>query len=104
MLQLRLEGPLDRETYHDLLFLDLIQVGTDLNFYFDLDRHGLGLDLPELMAPDVSPTVRPSPRGEIRAVAAALMAAAEDEQERELLAQALDLALDSYGSGGVEEA
>lgn len=103
LLQLRLEGPLDRETYHDLRFLDLMQVGTDLNFYFDLDRHGLSLDLAEIMAPDVSPTVRPSPRGEIRAVAAAMLAAAEDAQERELLAQALDLALDSYGSGGVEE-
>ena len=103
LLQLRLEGPLARETYHDLRFLDLMQAGTDLNFYFDLDRHGLSLDHAELLAPDISPGVRPSPRGEIRTVAAAMLAAAEEPQERELLAEALEMALESYGGGGMEE-
>ncbi len=102
LLQLRLEGPLKRETYHRLRFLELSQLGMDLNFYFDLDRHGLSLDLPELQAAELAPGARPSPRGEIQAVAAAMLAAAEDPSERELLVRARELALERYGGGGLD--
>jgi len=41
MMQLRIEGPLDREVYHRLKFFDIWRLGNELNFYFDLDRNGV---------------------------------------------------------------
>jgi exonuclease SbcD len=38
MMQLRIEGPLEREVYHHLKFFDIWRLGNELNFYFDLDR------------------------------------------------------------------
>jgi len=38
MMQLRIEGPLEREVYHRLKFFDIWRLGNELNFYFDLDR------------------------------------------------------------------
>ncbi len=38
MMQLRLEGPLERDVYHRLKFFDIWRLGNELNFYFDLDR------------------------------------------------------------------
>ena len=38
LMQLRLEGPVSREVYHRLKFFDIWRLGSELNFYFDLDR------------------------------------------------------------------
>jgi DNA repair exonuclease SbcCD nuclease subunit len=38
LLQLRLEGILDRDAYHKLKFFDIWRLGNELNFYFDLDK------------------------------------------------------------------
>ncbi len=43
MLQLRIEGPLERDVYHRLKFFDIWRLGNELNFYFDLDRTQLEL-------------------------------------------------------------
>lgn len=38
LLQLRMEGILDREAYHKLKFFDIWRLGSEMNFYFDLDK------------------------------------------------------------------
>lgn len=38
LMQLRIEGPLERDVYHRLKFFDIWRLGNELNFYFDLDR------------------------------------------------------------------
>jgi len=43
MMQLRLEGPVAREVYHRLKFFDLWRLGSELNFFFDLDRAAVTL-------------------------------------------------------------
>ena len=61
ILQVRLVGPLDRDTYQALRLVDVWHVGNEQNFYFDLDRHrlsvsvGAPLDLPHLAGEAISP-------------------------------------------------
>lgn len=43
MLQLRMEGILDRDAYHKLKFFDIWRLGSELNFYFDLDKSQIEL-------------------------------------------------------------
>ena len=43
MMQLRIEGPLEREVYHRLRFYDVWRLGNEINFYFDLDRAAVTL-------------------------------------------------------------
>lgn len=43
LMQLRIEGPIQRDVYHHLRFFDIWQLGNELNFYFDLDRVGIML-------------------------------------------------------------
>lgn len=38
LMQLRIEGLLERDVYHRLKFFDIWRLGNELNFYFDLDR------------------------------------------------------------------
>jgi len=38
LLQLRMDGILDRDAYHKLKFFDIWRQGSELNFYFDLDK------------------------------------------------------------------
>lgn len=106
ILQLRLEGPLPRSRYQALRFLELWQLGQELNFYFDLDRHLLtvqGDDPGELaLSGD-----RLSPRAEILRVAEGFAREAEagrlGEADRALVEAARDLALAHYGAGAIED-
>jgi DNA repair exonuclease SbcCD nuclease subunit len=101
ILQLRLEGPLARQTYQEVRFLELWQLGHDLNFYFDLDRHGLTVQV-DGMAPPAGPgTERVSPRSEIGRVADGLLATAENDQERRLIQAARALVLERYGADAI---
>jgi len=100
--QLRLHGRLRRETYQALRFLDVWQLGNDLNFYFDLDRHGLTVEAPEAATVGAAHE-RISPRSEIARVAESMSAAAGDGAERAVIEEAKDLALERYGAGAIGE-
>jgi len=103
ILQLRLEGPMPREIYHQLRLREIWLLGNELNFYFDLDRHGLTIDVPEPGNMPMPTGGRVSARGEIRRVAAGFAEAAEDEEARGLIVEAEALVLMEYGGGGIEE-
>ena len=38
LLQIRMAGILDRDAYHKLKFFDIWRLGSELNFYFDMDK------------------------------------------------------------------
>jgi exonuclease SbcD len=92
LLQCRIEGPVSRDLYHRLRFFDVWRLGNDLNFYFDLDRRGVTVQA--LAMPDVAVSVeRLSPTQEVRRVADALAAGADDA-ERALLEAARELVIE----------
>lgn len=103
ILQLRIEGLLDREAYQRLRPRDLLLIGNELNFYFDLDRRGLVVHDGSEAAAARAGSERISPRAEIALVADAFMAETEDAEERAVLAEARALLLDRYGTGGVDD-
>ncbi|MFQ5857760.1 MAG: exonuclease SbcCD subunit D [Anaerolineae bacterium] len=94
LLMCRIEGPLSRDAYHRLRFFDIWRLGNELNFYFDLDRRGVTVQALEMPDAGRSPE-RVSPRQEIRRVADALAADADDE-ERELVQEAQELILERW--------
>lgn len=83
LLQLRLEGILDRDAYHKLKFFDIWRLGNELNFYFDLDKSKI-----EIRARDadsfggVVPEERVDVERELGRVADELLDAAENDDER----------------------
>ena len=48
MMQLRIEGPLERDVYHRLRFYEVWRLGNEINFYFDLDRAAVTLQSQDL--------------------------------------------------------
>lgn len=104
ILQLALEGPLPRPVYHAVRFREVWQLGNELNFYFDLDRHALTVASLEAAVP-YGAGERLSVRGELARVGRALVAAVEedDEAERDLRREALELVLARYGAEAVVE-
>ncbi|MEO8084528.1 MAG: metallophosphoesterase [Ardenticatenales bacterium] len=101
ILQLRLEGPLPRTTYHALHLREAWQVGQDLNFYFDLDRRRLIVDDDD---PQFARSIgRVSPRAEIGRVADALADAAATPADRALVEAARTLVLERYGQGAIQD-
>lgn len=101
ILQLALAGPLPRRVYHAIHFRELWQLGSDLNFYFDLDRHGLSVAGDELPGALPGGGERVSVPAELAHVGQALVeAAGDDEPERELRRAALALVLAEYGRDG----
>lgn len=103
ILQVRVEGPLRRDTYQALRFLDVWQVGQDLNFYFDLDRHLLSVEVDSPGDLGYAGGERVSPRMEIARVADGLAAAAATAAEVDLIVAARDLVLDHYGAPAIED-
>jgi len=93
LLQLRIEGPLEREMYHRVRFYDIWRLGNELNFYFDLDRAAV-----ELKSADVGIAGGEivSTRREIERVAAELAAQREGD-ERALIEEARDLVMERLG-------
>jgi DNA repair exonuclease SbcCD nuclease subunit len=83
MVQLRMEGILDRETYHKIKFYDIWRLGTELNFYFDLDK-----SLVEIRARgddeygNVVPEERVDVERELENMADELFDTAENDEER----------------------
>ena len=101
IFQLRLEGPLARNVYHALRFREVWEVGQDLNFYFDLNRHLLTV-ADESIDLDFRGTERISARGEIARVADGMARAAETEEEEALMLDAKEMVLAQYGGGEME--
>ena len=93
MMQLRIEGPLPREVYHHLRFFDIWRLGTELNFFFDLDRAAVAL---KSEAHNGGTTEIISARREIELVAAELATQREGD-ERALVEEARDLVLGRMG-------
>jgi hypothetical protein len=101
ILQLRLQGVLERDTYQRLQLTDVWHAGSESNFYFDVDRHRLTVSAgPEIDLPQVSVDAI-SPRAEMARVADAWLARSDDEVERALLSEARELVLQQYGSGTI---
>ncbi len=94
MMQLRIEGPLEREVYHHLHFFDIWRLGTESNFFFDLDRSAITLKSEERSDTPGAEII--SARGEIELVAAEL-AAERDADERSLIEEARELVLSKLG-------
>ncbi len=92
-----------RAVYQALRFREVWQLGNDLNFYFDLDRHALTVAGDEV-AVSYGSGERLSVRGELTRVGQALVAAAEgDDAERDLRREALELVLARYRADAVED-
>lgn len=97
MLQLRMEGILDREAYHKLKFFDIWRQGNELNFYFDLDKSQI-----ELRARNdddngnVVPEERVDVERELDRVAEDLFATAETDEERTLIQDARARVINLY--------
>jgi DNA repair exonuclease SbcCD nuclease subunit len=103
ILQLRLDGPLGRETYHALRIRDVLAVGADLNFFFDLDRRSLRVR-DEAAHLAIGPAgERVSARAEIARVASAMAEEAEDEQTRAIILEARALVLARYSATIVDD-
>lgn len=89
LLQLRLEGILDRDAYHKLKFFDIWRLGNELNFYFDLDKSGV-----EIRARgadeygNIVPEERVDVERELERVADDLFDAAENDDERMTIQEA----------------
>lgn len=83
LLQLRLEGILDRDAYHKLKFFDIWRLGNELNFYFDLDKSQI-----EIRARDadeygnIVPEERVDVERELERVADELFDSADDDETR----------------------
>lgn len=97
LLQLQMDGILERDAYHKLKFFDLWRLGSELNFYFDLDKSQI-----ELRARDadehgnVVPEERVDVPRELERVADELFDAAENDEERLTIQEARARVLNLY--------
>lgn len=97
LLQLRMEGILDREAYHKLKFFDIWRQGSELNFYFDLDKSEI-----ELRARgdddmgNVVPEERVDVERELERVADDIFDTAETDDDRELIQEARTRVINMY--------
>jgi DNA repair exonuclease SbcCD nuclease subunit len=103
ILQLCLDGPLGRETYHALRIRDVLAVGADLNFFFDLDRRSLRVRDEAVHLANGPAGERVSARAEITRVAAAMAEEAEDEKTRAIIHDARALVLSRYSATIVDD-
>ena len=97
LVQLRMEGILDRDAYHKLKFFDIWRLGTELNFYFDLDKSQV-----ELRAHsdddngNVVPEERVDVERELERVADDMFDTAESDDERALIQDARARVVNMY--------
>ncbi len=96
LFQLRLEGPMTMSAFRRVRWWDIRNLGNSLNFYFDLDRHGVYL-VREDNFPMGLGGERVSPTGEIETVATMLLGETDDPDEQALIREARDLVLRRYG-------
>jgi len=90
VLQISLVGAINRNAFHAIRSRDLLQLGNELNSYFDLDRRALTI-APEVACAAGPSAGRVSPLHEIEMVVAALEAATDDLDRRVLVRDALGL-------------
>ncbi len=89
LLQLQMDGILNREVYHKLRFFDIWRLGNELNFYFDLDK-----SLVEIRTRDdddgsnAPPEERVDVERELERVADDLLDEVENEDERAVVKEA----------------
>ena len=96
LFQLRIEGPMTMSAFRRVRWWDVRNLGNSLNFYFDLDRHGVYLVREDNLPLGVGGE-RVSPTGEIETVASLLLGETEDPDEQALIREARDLVLRRYG-------
>lgn len=97
LLQLRMEGILDRDAYHKLKFFDIWRLGTELNFYFDLDKSQIEIrsrSHDELG--NIIPEERVDIERELERVANELFDAAENDDQRVLIQDARARVINMY--------
>ncbi len=95
LMQLRIEGPLEREVYHCLRFFDIWRLGNELNFYFDLDRVNVKLKSEDANGL-VGGSAIVSVRREIERVANELAAQREGD-DRALIEEAREMVMGRIG-------
>lgn len=89
LLQLRLDGLLDRDVYHRIKFFDIWRLGSELNFYFDFDKSTVELRARSDDDGGNSPAgERVDVERELEQVAAELFQSAETDEDREVIKQA----------------
>ncbi len=96
LLQLQMEGPLDREVYHKLRFFDIWRVGTELNFFFDLDKSQIELRTREMERIGLAPDERVDVERELQCVADEMQAEADSDEARSRIADAAARVLNMY--------
>lgn len=97
LLQLRMDGILDRDSYHKLKFFDLWRLGSELNFYFDLDKSEVELRAhSEDEYGNVVPEERVDVERELDRVAGELFDAAQTDDERVLIQDARARVINMY--------
>ncbi len=96
LLQLQMGGPLDRDTYHQLRFFDIWRQGTELNFFFDLDKSQIELRTHEMERVGLAPDERVDVERELERVAAEMQDEADSEETRTRIADAAARVLSLY--------
>lgn len=97
LVQLRMEGILERSAYHNLKFFDIWRLGTELNFYFDLDKSQIELRAnADNGGGSVVPEERVDVERELDRVADDLFDSADTDDERILIQDARARVLDMY--------
>ena len=97
MLQLRMAGILDRDAYHKLKFFDIWRLGSELNFYFDLDKSQV--EIRARNADDfgnIVPDERVDVERELERVADELFDTAQDDDARVMIQEAHAQVLNMY--------
>lgn len=99
LLQLRMEGILDRDSYHKLKFFDLWRLGSELNFYFDLDKSQVELRArAEDEFGNIVPEERVDVERELERVADELLDTAASDDERTVIQDARARVINLYRS------
>lgn len=97
LLQMVMEGPLSRDTYHALRWFEVWRVGTEHNFYFDLDRTRVFLRSGAAEGPaGADGQGRVSTAQELEQTANEMIDQADSVEARQILEEARDLVLSRY--------
>lgn len=99
LLQLHMNGILDRDAYHQLKFFDIWRLGNELNFYFDLDKSLIELRSADANSAGLVPEERVDVERELDRVAEEMTDTAESEEARATIADARAHVINMYRSG-----
>lgn len=96
LFQLQMAGPLDREVYHKLRFFDIWRLGSELNFFFDLDKSQIELRTQDRESVGMAPGERVDVERELERVANEMQVEADSEETRVRIADAAASVLSLY--------